>query len=91
LSAFGWGVGDSHQTRVNESFTRHRFLFTHSIGDGSRHWVKANEFLTQVQVRRFLKCHQRLQAGRGHGRQAGVPAVAQLDDDGAVGREVAGE
>ena len=29
LSAFGFGVGDIHQTRVNESLTRTRSIVTH--------------------------------------------------------------
>ena len=36
LSAFGFGVGDSHHTRVNASFTRVRRTATHSAGVGSR-------------------------------------------------------
>src|SRR3954454_14511031 len=40
LSAFGCGVGESHQTRVNESLTRTRRTVTHSAGVGSRAGLK---------------------------------------------------
>src|SRR5580700_11030258 len=40
LSALGCGVGDSHQTRVNESLTRTRRTVTHSAGVGRRAGLK---------------------------------------------------
>ena len=88
LSAFGYGVGDSHQTRVNavlhpDAVDRHPLGRRRQPGR-----VVADELLAQVQPGGFLERQQRSMPAVDMRRLARLPAVAEFQDDRAVGVSV---